>query len=835
MREFDYRESLGYTRKRTFNFSEFVESLMERPENYLQTSTTMIANAVSYFGFKLVVRSGEPVVSYNIFEDIFRNGTNAVFGQEFCIKTMVDAIESAAKETGPNRGLVLVGPPASGKTNIIDLIALALEEYSKQKSVKLYSFFFQFRNPNEDRVVEMWSSFRHSPILLFPTILQRGEETRRPRQELFEHINHQRMLDSERKIVFPTYFQNAQLDKCSMDILEGLVQNPRNRGKSLFDIIEEYVRIEEIVFSNAQANGISNIDDMGNLRVRLHPLDLSPEDRAVVNEHLPGARLYQYEGAMVSSNRGLLHIHDAFAVTEAGNPSEHEYKPLLMLLGSGRVSIDSTQSSIDNTVIITTNLEEMNLLEQQLTSSKLLDRIEKIPVNYLLDANAEMDILQRDLANMKEKFEVDPNLLRIAAYYAVMTRLLPPSRPKNQVNWSTEKRQLYGHITVEQKLAIYAYQAEDPIATIRGLPHWHQFRNEAMKLGIDIDNPATYSHLISRHPQSVPLSETALFSNEELRQIDDGFMRELWLEHYPIEGKHGLSVRQLQNVMRNTIAHSDGRKIHVGTFLSQLRRLIAEGPALHHWLAIDPKYKSDRKTIAGRKIGFVQLAVGEGDYGDFASLVRVVQAIYFNIIRREITVCTVDRDPAEIEGDLRRYIQHALLANALENKAFAHVMVPRFTFIDPKTGAKIDQPDVHFMRSLERVLVPDQDDDNYRRSIAKKFLEHQNSGDIELEHGKSVITSRNDHLLSFFADPYNQLLSHRRSVDGLNVEQLRDAFFQKRNNPEIYDGFPPEIKELVGQILDNMHSRYAYPESIALDTVVFALRKNIIDFNEMIS
>lgn len=671
--------------------------------------------------------------------------------------------------------------------------------------------------------------------MLFPTVLQRGDEARRPRQELFEHINYQRTLSSEKKIVFPTYFLNAQLDKCSLDILEALVQNPRNRGKSLYDIIEEYVRVEEIVFSNAQANGLSNIDDMDQLRVKLHPLDLGPEDRAIVNEHLPGARLYQYEGALVSSNRGLLHIHDAFAVSESGLPSEHDYKPLLMLLGSGKVSVDSTQTSIDNTVVITTNLEEMHLLEKQLTSSKLLDRIEKIPVNYLLDANAEMDILQRDMANMKEKFEVDPNLLQIAAYFAVMTRLLPPSRPKNAVNWSSEKRQFYSGIHVEQKLMIYAYQAEDPVSTIREIPHWHPFRNEALKLGIELDNPATYEHLISRHPRSIPLSETGLFSVEELRMIDDELMRELWLEHYPNEGKNGLSVRQLQNVMRNTIAHSDGRKVHVGTFLSQLKRLISEGPAIHHWLAVDPKFRVDRKGQNSRKIGQMHLAGGEGEYGDFAGLVKVLQGIYFNQIRREITVSTVDRDPEEIERDLRKYLQHALLANALENKAFAHVMVPRYTFVDPKTGLKIDQPDMNFMSSMERVLAVDIDGAAYRRMMAKKFLEHQNVGEIELEPNKSVISSRNDHLLTAFAEPYHALLSHRRSVNGVNVEQLRDAFFQKRNSPEVYEQFSDDVRNLVEAVLTNMVTRYQYPPSIALDTVVFALRKNIVNFEDMIS
>ena len=73
---------------------------------------------------------------------------------------------------------------------------------------------------------------------------------------------------------------------------------------------------------------------------------------------------------MVSSNRGILHIHDAFDID--GSLTEDAYKPLLMLLGSGRISLQSTQASLDNTVIMTTNLEEMNVLEKRLSALKLL-------------------------------------------------------------------------------------------------------------------------------------------------------------------------------------------------------------------------------------------------------------------------------------------------------------------------------------------------------------------------------------------------------------------------------------------------------------------------------
>ena len=189
MGDLNFKALLNAHRKKSYSFSEFMELFIQKPSEYLHTSAALISEAIKYFGFEIVLRSGEPVISYNIFKDLFNGGINAVFGQEFCVKHILDVIESAEKEAGPNRGIVLVGPPASGKTNIVDLITQALEEYTKQKSTKLYSFYFNFKN-GSGRNVEVRSAFHHSPLLLFPTILQMDEgNISRPRQELFEYIN----------------------------------------------------------------------------------------------------------------------------------------------------------------------------------------------------------------------------------------------------------------------------------------------------------------------------------------------------------------------------------------------------------------------------------------------------------------------------------------------------------------------------------------------------------------------------------------------------------------------------------------------------------------------
>ncbi len=827
----DLKELLSYQRKKSVRFSEFIEGAINAPNDYLQTSASLIKSAIEYFGFEIVVRSGQPIISYNIFKDLFSTGINAVFGQEHCIKHIVDVIASFDNEAGSNRGIVLVGPPASGKTNIVDLIVRALEEYTKENTVRLHTFCFTFSN-SQGRSFESRSQFHHNPILLIPITMQKPDGSIvQPRQVLFDHIKEQHRSKGEMKI--PNFFFNATLDKRTLDILEGLMQNPINKDLSFYEVLEKYVYVEEIEFSTAQAKGISNIDDTFHLRARVNPIILDNKNTVILNKHLPGKQLYNYNGAIVDSNRGILHIHDAFGLHDGSQ--EKDYKPLLMLLGSGKVSIESTQASVDNTVVITTNIEEMKNLDRQLDASKLLDRIERIPVNYLLDANSEMDILKRDMSNMREEYDVDPDLLRIAAYYAVLSRLLPPLRKSFPDQWSEEKKKLYRSITPEQKLLIYCSQNEDPVRTIQELPHWHPFRNAMLRLGLSRYNVESFSNLIISHPSAKNLKETDLFTNEELKLIDDEFMRHLWSEHYPEEGKSGISVRQLQNVMRNTISHSDGRKIHVGIFLKQLTQVITEGPELHHWLTIDEKYKKDKPVIPFRMIGYASVETGTGDYGDYKGLVDVVRKLYYSMLKKELTISTVDRNPEQIEHDLRKYIQYAVLNNAVQNKAFAHVMVPKYTFIDPQTGLKVDKPDLEYMKSIEKILAPGRSFNLIRKEISQKYLDFQASDEIVPEEGKSIISSRNDNVLQCFAKEYSVLISHRKVDKEINPEELKNAFFHKKNDPKRLSQYPPQIKEFTKNIIHNMNKLYSYSPEIALDTIVFALRKNIIKFDEILS
>ena len=108
-------------------------------------------------------------------------------------------------------------------------------------------------------------------------------------------------------------------------------------------------------------------------------------------------------------------------------------------------------------------------------------------------------------------------------------------------------------------------------------------------------------------------------------------------------------------------------------------------------------------------------------------------------------------------------------------------------------------------------------------------------GELYLEKSKTVVSSQDDNLLDAFSKEYTKLLSHRRAVDGLNPELLTDAFFHRSYDTKKYDRCTDEIKDFIENVLQNMQSRFSYSEQIALDTIIYAIRKEIIDFATIIN
>lgn len=825
---FDYRKFLINPKSDTESFSSFMNDMVEKPRSFLYTSPSLVADAIRSFGYQIVVKSGEPVINYSIFTDPFSDGINAIYGQEFCVDKILDIVDSADQEAVPRRGIILVGPPSSGKTNIIDMVTRGLEEYTRREDVKVCTFSIVFEQDGKKFVYN--SPFMHHPILLIPITSKHEGKIVYPRREF---LNELEIMHPD--FMIPNYYKNATLDKVTLNMLDYLVNS---YGESYSDILEKYIRVERTNFSIAQGRGIANIDDMKKLSASVKAIRIGASFQNILDNFIPGLDVYTYEGSLVSSNRGILHIHDAFSKIN----DEDKYRPLLMLLGSGKISVEATQTFLDTTVFITTNLEEMKNLEGELTSKKLLDRVEKVPVNYLVDANSEMEILERDIVAIKDKYDIDPNLVRIASYYAIMTRLFPPLRTIEELpkNWSDEKKDLYRSLPTEKKMIIYSSQSRDPIKTIRSLPPLHPFRNECTKLGIDLEDVDSYKDKVYRNDKALTLEESGLFSNEEIKMIDDEFMRLLIREHQVDEGKYGMSVRQLQNIMRDTIASSDGRKITVNQFIRQLTKIVTEGSSVHYWLRDEHiQAMSDNMPMQDRFIGEDAFDGTDGVYGNYSDLIQVVAALYNAIIKKEITIAAVNRDPEKIEKDLRRYVQYVLLHRASKNKSFSKVLVEQYSFIDPIRGTKVDYCDTDFMASIESILlhkkITMKQREDFRDGMADKFYKLKDSGELKIKEGFTVFSSSDDNFKFCFAQEYSALLSHSRLMEDIDINQLEEGFYHKYNSPARYKKCNESIRKLVEMVINNMVRNNGYSEDMALETIIYALTEHVIDFSEILN
>ena len=106
---------------------------------------------------------------------------------------------------------------------------------------------------------------------------------------------------------------------------------------------------------------------------------------------------------------------------------------------------------------------------------------------------------------------------------------------------------------------------------------------------------------------------------------------------------------------------------------------------------------------------------------------------------------------------------------------------------------------------------------------------------MTLEDGRAVVFSRKDNFLINFEKEYHSLLSHRKTNLEISGEELKDAFFQKLNDQKGYLNLNVKLRELVETILHNLSRRRGYTRGLALRTIVYALRKEIVEFTKILN
>ncbi|PZC45236.1 MAG: serine protein kinase [Chloroflexi bacterium] len=310
---------------------------------------------------------GEPL--YRIFDE-------KMFGLESALEKVARYFEAAAKRLEVRkRILLLLGPPASGKSSIIDIIKRGLEDYTKTDSGAVYTI-------------------QGCPMQEDPLHLVTGIARHQMSDDHGIHI--------EGELCFHCRF-----------LLEHDYQgNPSD------------MPITRVTFSESRARGIGyylannpNLADPSVLVGSHNELKLDGDRQEVA------ARAFRLDGELNVANRGMMEYVEIFKADRT------LLTTLLSLAQEQLIKMEKFGSVYADEVIVAhSNEGDFNTFAMDPSSEALKDRIIAIKVPYNLRVSQEVKILKKMIGQSTvHDVHIAPLTLSVVSIFAILSRLEAPS------------------------------------------------------------------------------------------------------------------------------------------------------------------------------------------------------------------------------------------------------------------------------------------------------------------------------------------------------------------------------------------------------------------------
>jgi len=427
------------------SFRDYFELVAQNPR-IAQLSHARINDMVHAAGVeRLNEGTQHEVLSYNFF-------SSELFGIEEPIARIVEYFKSAAQRLEVRkRILLLMGPVGGGKSTIVNMLKRGLEVWSLTESGSVYAI--------KD------CPMHEEPLHLIPHQL---------RSEVEKH--------------YGIYIEGDLCPQCrySLDKTYG--------GR------HEDVKVHRVAFSEKERVGIGTFSPSDpksqDITELTGSIDLSTIGEVGVESD---PRAYRFDGELNIANRGLMEFVEMLKVDE---------KFLYSLLTlSQEQSIKTGRFAMiyaDEVILSHSNENEYIAFAGNRKSEALQDRIILVRVPYNLRVSQEERIYYKLLHQSEalRNVHLAPNTLKVAAMFAVMTRL---EEPKRQSVDLVKKMKLYDGEDVE------GYKSKDV----------RELKEETVREGMDGISPR---YIINRLSSAlVRDGVTCINPIDALRAIKDGF------------------------------------------------------------------------------------------------------------------------------------------------------------------------------------------------------------------------------------------------------------------------------------------------------------------------
>jgi serine protein kinase len=329
----------------------------------------------------------------NTARELFRR---ELFGIDEALDRVIEYFKAASAGSDVSRRLLLLlGPPSGGKSTLVILLKRGLEEYSHTDEGAVYAL--------------QASPIRENPLALVPASLR------------------------------------AQFrDTYGVEIVGELSPLSRVRLEQEFEGDFMKVPIERVFLSEATRTGVGTYaphdPTTADIADLVGSVDLSKVAQ-IGDEGDP--RAWSWSGAVYAASRGLLEMIEILKV-------KREFLYLLLTLTQEKnVKVSRFPLiHLDETIVAHTNLAEFNRFVQEKENEALLDRMVIIKIPYSLSYQDEARIYQKLVtsASAFQDVHMDPHVLKLAAVFAILTRLQKSEREGLDLS---KKLRLYAGEAVE--------------------------------------------------------------------------------------------------------------------------------------------------------------------------------------------------------------------------------------------------------------------------------------------------------------------------------------------------------------------------------------------------
>lgn len=427
-------------KRRLLSFAEYFELLCQQPTLQARNTAQYLLDMFEHFGRVELSKPQGPETRYRLFDGLrtddpehverLRAGARLV-GQERVQEEIASILTAFVRERRVNRLVLLHGPNGSAKSTIIRCILRAMRAYSRCDEGALYRFRWVFPRratgrkgigfggggvssgggdaatyaylPDEEVDARLPCEISDHPIFFVP-----GPERRRLLRRL--------LADAADGFVPSDYILHGDLCHKCRQIYEALLQAYHGD----YAAVLRHVQVERFFVDPRYRSAAVTVEPQ--LRVdaglQQQSMDSSLSALPASLKHLS---LFAPFGDLVDGNRGVIEYNDML------KRSLEAWKYILSTCENSTVSLDNTILFLDAAFLGSSNDVQLDAFKASPDWAAFKGRIELVRTPYLLNYLEEEEIYADALEAGVHAGHVAPHTERIAAIWAVLTRLRRPT------------------------------------------------------------------------------------------------------------------------------------------------------------------------------------------------------------------------------------------------------------------------------------------------------------------------------------------------------------------------------------------------------------------------